>query len=180
MVDNSEIRHHISAVSNFLAENDKHFGLVLLGPVGGGKTTIVRAMQNLVDKLGENNDELISIDRNQYSTGTKVKIEMIEATEVADVFKRNEKEFQELCSKPILAIDDLGVEPTDVMSYGNIISPLSRLLEKRYESRLFTIITSNLAPKDVTRKYGTRIGDRLNEFFKIDFTNDKSYRLYEK
>ena len=105
---------------------------------------------------------------------------MIEATEVANVFKSSEKEFNELCSKPILAIDDLGVEPTDVMSYGNIISPLSRLLEKRYEARLFTIITSNLKPTDVTRKYGKRIGDRLNEFYKIEFTNDKSFRLYAK
>ena len=180
MVDNSEIRHHISAVSHFLSENDKHFGLILLGPVGGGKTTIARAMQNLVGKLGENNDELISIDRNHYSTGTKVKIEMIEATEVANVFKRSEKEFNELCNNPILAIDDLGVEPTDVMSYGNIISPLSRLLEKRYEARMFTIITSNLKPTDVTRKYGKRIGDRLNEFYKIEFTNYKSFRLYAK
>ena len=180
MVDNSEIRHHISAVSHFLSENDKHFGLILLGPVGGGKTTIVRAMQNLVSKLGENNDELINIDRNHYSTGTKVKIEMIEATEVANIFKRSEKEFNELCNMPILAIDDLGVEPTDVMSYGNIISPLSRLLEKRYEARLFTIITSNLAPQDITRKYGARIGDRLSEYCKIDFSNDKSYRRYAK
>ena len=180
MVDNSEIRHHISAVSHFLSENDKHFGLILLGPVGGGKTTIVRAMQNLVGKLAENNDELINIDRNQYTTGNKVKIEMIEATEVANVFKMSEKEFNELCCKPILAIDDLGVEPTDVMSYGNIISPLSRLLEKRYEARLFTIITSNLAPQDITRKYGARIGDRLSEYCKIDFSNDKSYRRYAK
>lgn len=180
MVDNSEIRHHISAVSHFLAENDKHFGLILLGPVGGGKTTIARAMQNLVEKLGENNSELISIDRNPYSTGTKVKIEMIEATEVANVFKRSENEFNELCAKPILAIDDLGVEPTDIMNYGNIISPQSRLLEKRYEARLFTIITSNLAPQDITRKYGARIGDRLSEYCKIDFSNNKSYRRYAK
>ena len=47
----------------------------------------------------------------------------------------------------MLAIDDLGTEPVEVMDYGNIITPVINLLTKRYEAHLFTIVTTNLDPK---------------------------------
>ncbi|MGN1387624.1 MAG: hypothetical protein ACI4XS_13575 [Bacillus sp. (in: firmicutes)] len=177
MIETSQIRHNISLVSDFLSKNDKHFGLILSGLVGGGKTTIVRAIQNMINNISDN---FINIEVNPYSTGTKSTLRIENATSILDVYNSREIRFNELCSTPLLAIDDLGVEPTEQMQYGNIISPICRLLEKRYDLRLFTIITTNLTPPEITSKYGQRIGDRLSEFKYIIFKNDESFRRYDK
>lgn len=66
-----------------------------------------------------------------------------------------------------LAIDDLGTEPVEVMDYGNIITPVINLLTKRYEAHLFTIVTTNLDPKEIHKRYGDRIADRLNVSFPV-------------
>lgn len=46
--------------------------------------------------------------------------------------------------KEILAIDDLGTEPREIIEYGNVLSPIIDLISYRYEHQLPTIITSNL------------------------------------
>ena len=76
----------------------------------------------------------------------------------------------------MLGIDDLGTEPREVMDFGNVVTPVIDLLTKRYDEQLFTIITTNLTPKQIREHYGDRIADRLNEMIeKIVFKND-SYR----
>jgi DNA replication protein DnaC len=76
----------------------------------------------------------------------------------------------------MLAIDDLGIEPVEVMDYGNLLCPLVDLLTKRYDLQLFTLVTTNLTPAEIRARYGDRIADRLNEMMlKIVFTNE-SYR----
>lgn len=67
----------------------------------------------------------------------------------------------------MLAIDDLDTEPVEVMDYGNIITPVINLLTKRYEAHLFTIVTTNLYPKEIHKRYGDRIADRLNVSFPV-------------
>lgn len=46
--------------------------------------------------------------------------------------------------KEILAIDDLGTEPREIIEYGNVLSPIIDLISYRYEHQLPTIIISNL------------------------------------
>ena len=76
----------------------------------------------------------------------------------------------------MLAIDDLGIEPAEVMDYGNILNPVIDLISYRYNEQLFTIVTTNLNPKQIRDKYGDRIADRFNEMMKkVIFEND-SYR----
>jgi DNA replication protein DnaC len=76
----------------------------------------------------------------------------------------------------MLAIDDLGIEPVEVMDFGNVLCPVVDLLTKRYDMQLFTIITTNLTPSEIREKYGDRIADRMNEMMvKIIFNND-TYR----
>lgn len=76
----------------------------------------------------------------------------------------------------MLAIDDLGTEPVEVLEYGNRLNPVIDLLYKRYDEQLFTIITTNLTPKEIRERYGERIADRLNEMaFRIVFDNE-TYR----
>ena len=47
----------------------------------------------------------------------------------------------------VLGLDDLGTEPSEVLDYGNVYTPVIDLLTKRYEEQLFTIITTNLTPQ---------------------------------
>ena len=86
------------------------------------------------------------------------------------------QEWRTLSRRNMLAIDDLGTEPVEIQDYGNHLSPVIDLLYKRYDEQLFTIITTNLTPKEIRERYGERIADRLNEMaFRIVFDND-TYR----
>lgn len=77
----------------------------------------------------------------------------------------------------MLGIDDLGTEPSEVLDYGNIYTPVIDLLTKRYEEQLFTIITINLTPQQIRGHYGDRIADRLNEMVKKIVFNNCTYRI---
>lgn len=78
--------------------------------------------------------------------------------------------------KDILAIDDLGTEPREIIEYGNVLSPIIDLISYRYEHQLPTIITSNLTPQQISELYGKRIGDRLKETTEIVPFLNGSYR----
>lgn len=72
----------------------------------------------------------------------------------------------------VLCIDDIGLEPTEVLDFGNAINPVIEIMEHRYRQQLFTFITTNLTPKQIREKYGDRIADRFNETMKcIVYTN---------
>ena len=73
----------------------------------------------------------------------------------------------------ILFIDDLGIEPLIVKSYGNEFAPIEQIIYYRYERQLMTVITSNLLEEQILKTYGQRISDRLEEMFdKIYFGHD--------
>ena len=76
----------------------------------------------------------------------------------------------------MLAIDDFGTEPLEVMDYGNVLYPITDLLTTRYDRNLYTILTTNLTPQETRPRYGDRIADRLNEMMgKVIFANS-TYR----
>jgi len=76
----------------------------------------------------------------------------------------------------MLAIDDFGTEPLEVMDYVNVLYPLPELLMTRYERHLFTILTTDLTPQEIRPRYGDRIADRLNDMVgKVIFANS-TYR----
>jgi DNA replication protein DnaC len=92
------------------------------------------------------------------------------------MMKADYQAWEKLSQVDMLAIDDLGIEPVEVMDFGNVLCPVVDLLTKRYDMQLFTIITTNLTPSEIREKYGDRIADRMNEMMvKIIFNND-TYR----
>ena len=100
----------------------------------------------------------------------------IKATDIATVYA-NRSDFKILCNDEFLAIDDIGCEPAEVMSYGNILTPTVELLMARYDMQLYTMFTTNIMPKKIKDRYGERIADRLREMmYIIPFTN-QTYRL---
>lgn len=145
----------------------KKVGIMLCGGCGNGKTTLALAIKNLVNLFKP---------KNAY--GEEMFFVFYNAKEIAEFKKNAEKskadndKFNKLCYTPMLVIDDLGIEPVELMQYGNILNPVVDLITKRYEEQLITIITTNLAPTQVRERYGDRIADRFNEMLMvIPFTN---------
>lgn len=91
---------------------------------------------------------------------------------IAYLCKNNNEAYRNLFKVDMLVIDDLGIEPVEIMDYGNVCTPIIDLLTKRYEKQFFAFITTNLTPQQIREHYGDRIADRLNEMVrKIVFSN---------
>lgn len=164
--DDEQTRENIKRVAKFLTDDNQKFGMIFLGLCGNGKTTMLYAFQQSVNYL--NRQKL-------FADSSQIGIQIMDAKEIAGIAK-DVKEFRTIKNRPMLAIEDMGREPTEVLDYGNILNPVIDLIEYRYDAQLFTIITTNLNPEEIRAKYGARVADRFNEMLeKIVFKN-KSYR----
>ena len=161
---NNFLRNQASQIADWLTNDNSAFGLLLCGKCGNGKTTFVKAFQQLLVILNPKDEG--------YSIGMKIR----DARTISNICKRDYKLWESICWEPMLAIDDLGTEPVEVLDFGNVLSPIVDLLYRRYEQQLFTIVTTNLTPGEIRKRYGDRIADRLNEMMvKVIFEND-TYR----
>ena len=155
----AETQAHIRQAARALTGAGK-FGIAFCGEVGNGKTTLMSAICNLAGYLFDKEGLFFR---------------KVNATEVLGIYE-NRKDFKALCEQPFLAVDDLGCEPVEVLSYGNILTPTVELLMTRYEMQLYTMVTTNIEPGKIKERYGERIADRLREMMCIiPFTN-KTYR----
>ena len=78
-----------------------------------------------------------------------------------------------------LAIDDLGVEPFDVVSFGNHDDPICTALEIRHRAMsdgAVTYATTNLNEPELARRYGQRVWSRLTEMFAFVRMPDVDWR----
>ena len=101
------------------------------------------------------------------------------AKDIVTLYRTNFKAWRDLANCTMLAIDDLGCEPTEIMDFGNVSNPIIDLLSIRYEEQLFTIISTNFKASDIRTKYGDRIADRLNEMVERIYFDNDSYRTDE-
>lgn len=157
---------NLRLVAETLTSGGHKFGVLLAGTCGNGKTTMMRAVQSVVQLLN-----------NTYYNrmGQRVGNYLVEAKEIAQIpDKTGVLKFYQ--TTPLLCLDDLGREPTEVMKFGNVTSPITELLEYRYNQRLTTLVTTNLEPSEVRQKYGDRIADRFNEMFAVISYTGASYR----
>lgn len=154
----------ITATAAWLNSGEK-CGMLYCGSCGNGKTTLMRAVRNLIAycKAKDIDDKTLTL----YEVSAK---------EVARLNRSDYKAYDRISKLPMLAIDDLGLEPTEVLSYGNVLNPVIDLLTYRYDEQLFTIVTTNLEPQQIREKYGDRIADRFNEMFARVVFTDKSFR----
>ena len=82
-----------------------------------------------------------------------------------------------------LVIDDLGVEPFDVVSFGNHDDPICTALEIRHramERNAITYATTNLNEPELRKRYGERIWSRLCEMFAIVRMPDIDWRRWNR
>lgn len=159
-VEDEATKGNIMKVAEFLTSEPGKFGFMLIGNCGNGKTTLLYAFQDLLNYLSKR--EVIDKDCG---------IQIRDAREVTELAK-DYKSMSNLKRVPMLAIEDMGRESTEVLDYGNVYNPVIDLLEFRYDQQLFTAFTSNLSVDELTAKYGKRLADRFREMFaKVVFKN---------
>lgn len=155
----------ISASASWLISGQKP-GLLLFGSVGSGKTTLARAIAQVVNYLYY---AVWSMDRKEIFEVSATKLTKL----LTSGEKDGEETFDRFKTTEMLFVDDLGLEPAMVKNYGNEILPIVELLYYRHDRMLFTICTSNLDLNDFEGKYGKRIASRFYEMFnRIGFTNE--------
>ena len=162
--ESDAVKESIKQAAKWLTEQDK-FGLLMCGVPGNGKTTLMRAIQNLINYFNLKDDY-----------GTSIGVSLRDVKDITRLNKDDYNGFVKFRNTPMLAIDDLGLEPTEVLDYGNVLNPIIDLLSYRYNEQLFTIITTNLTGKQIREKYGDRIADRFNEMMRVIIFQDQSYR----
>lgn len=162
--ESEEFEKRMYTIADWLCNQDGKVGMMFMGGCGNGKTTLLKAIQYLAGQSELKYDE----DKDSY-----LRIES--AKRIVDISK-SERSWSELINLPLLAIDDLGQEPTEVLEFGNVKSPLVDLFSHRYNEQLFTIVTTNLDPSELKQKYGTRIADRFREMMDKIIFEDESYR----
>ena len=162
---------HIMAAAEWLCDSKGKPGLMLTGLYGNGKTTLMLAICNLINYLFESDCSL-----------HRMSIQLVDAREIARVGSREEsrQEFMKYVGADMLAIDEVGEEPAEIICFGRIYTPVRDLLVERYKRQKLTIIATNLVnTKDnpqLTEHYGARVVDRLREMMKIITFKNPSYR----
>ena len=163
----------IESAARWLTAKEAKPGLLLFGEPGGGKTTmadtIMETLNTYISVYASDNPNINSPAGIAYMQKRSAKL-------ICDTFTSDRTLFDRWMRMPMLYIDDVGCEPSEVRFFGNVASPLTDLLYFRYENRLMTIITTNLTIEDIGNNYGPRIKDRMIEMFNRLGYKNKSYR----
>lgn len=144
---------------------DSQKGLLLWGPIGVGKSVLLKGLQRYYGKINQ-----FCLGSNSKNTGFK----MISAAEIALLYAEKGMngiaQYTDRECMCHLAIDELGREPLDAKHYGTGINVVQVILQLRYEFRreFVTLATTNLNPDtDFSDKYGDYIADRIKEMFNV-------------
>ena len=124
-----------------------------MGVMGNGKSTMLHAISRLFNGRGSYGD----------------------AQDIFEHFKKSQGTMR-FWDETLLLIDDLGIEPSRCVMYGEEYFPISRLLLHRYDKQLTTIIATNLSIEDIAVRYGDRVVERMKETYNVLKYESKSYR----
>lgn len=138
---------------------DAKKGLCIIGPVGTGKTTLLRHIAKKPIFKGKV-VSCLTIKKNASESGYKA--------------------FDKWIKPAFVGFDDLGLEGR-CFNYGNEIHPMQELLLLRYnhfqsEPTIKTFITTNKTESEMKEMYDERFLDRLKEMCNIIQISGKSYR----
>ena len=167
-----EVSGYLRIIADFMTSKSTKCGVLLCGNCGNGKTTTMNSFLSVCKFL----DGVLT--RKLYEKGDihkPWKIVSTSARRISQVAK-DENSMNEAKTATILCIDDVGLEPTEVLDFGNAINPVIEIMEHRYRQQLFTFITTNLTPAQIREKYGDRIADRFNEIMKCIVYKNPTFR----
>jgi DNA replication protein DnaC len=161
---------NIHRLAAYLVSDTHKFGVMFCGTCGNGKTTLLYAFRTALNYLCRT--DLFEEER---KSGFRVGLNIVDAKDVQS-YARDMKSFKDLKNHHMIAIEDMGREATEVLEYGNVLNPVIDLLEYRYNTQAFTMITTNLTGKQIREKYGNRIADRFNEMMEVIIFKGDTYR----
>ena len=169
-VKTENLRTQLWDIARLMFNNAK-WGLCIRGPFGNGKTTAAKAIRNTINRL---------VNERYFAMGEIFPwewMDVVNAREMINIYLKDSGKFSELKGIQWLAIDDLGLDPAEIVVYGTRFYPFLELIDYRYERRLPTILVSNLKKDELLRHYADeRFGDRFNEMFNSTTFRDKSFR----
>lgn len=164
----------ITRVAESLTAAGPKFGLMLVGRVGNGKTTMLRAVAAAARHLWDMGR--IDTAAMGYNFCCDFGMRIRTAKELAQLARTDWERFRGFMDTPLLGVDELGEEARTVLEYGNAISPMQDLFEHRYSRQLYTAVTTNLDPREIAEKYGARIADRFREMLDVVVFDGPSFR----
>ena len=130
---------------------DLEKGILLSGPVGCGKTSLMKLMRHLVPH--------------------KPQYEVIPCRNIVFAFNHiGYKIIEDYGNKKLYCFDDLGVEPSG-RHYASNCNVMGELLISRYElfkkTGIKTHLTTNLSASELEKRYGDRVRSRMREMFNL-------------
>lgn len=165
---------HIHRIGEWIKGNGRT-GLMLMGSVGNGKTTLGRMTMSYLWLALKGKYDMMGL-----SDTARVAESELAVTSAQDITLKAMSDYPgtitALTDMKCLMIDDLGNEPRDINVYGNVMTPLLDIMERIYARDHALIITTNLDLRGIREKYGERVYDRLKETMHIVTFTNPSYR----
>ncbi|WP_395051798.1 ATPase [Flavobacterium sp.] len=136
---------------------DLNKGILLSGPVGSGKTTLMNLMKTL--------------------TSTEYKFYIKPCRDISFEFIQDGYEIIQKYSKgklypdpKTICFDDLGTEK-NLVYYGNECNVMAEIILSRYDifisKKIYTHITTNLSASEIETAYGNRVRSRLRNMLNL-------------
>lgn len=130
---------------------DPDKGILISGPVGCGKTSLMRLLKNIVPH------------QRQY--------EVIPARNIVFGFNHlGFKTIEDYGNAGFFCFDDLGAEPTG-RYFGKDCNVMGELLLSRHElflqAKIKTHATTNLIADEIEERYGSRVRSRMRQMFNL-------------
>ena len=160
-ITGTEVGAKIQKVVEWMTGSPVRSGLIFQGTIGSGKTTLTYAMYGLYKQLASP-----VIYTTAYDLHTQFK----------HYLEKEDSRYEEILKAKYLFLDELGSEPERCQSYGTDYTPVQNLISYRYDRKLPTVVTTNLADDNILDRYGPRMMDRINEMFSILRFKGDSYR----
>ena len=136
-------------------------GAIITGPVGVGKTTLIR--------------------KPRMVTAPQLVAEFqLHGIEAVQALINNQVQYQNLC----VVIDDLGTEET-AKHYGDTIDPIAWVIQRIYDVNGYAevpiklYLTTNLDKKSLTERYGERVVSRIWEMCDPIVLQDTNLRILD-
>lgn len=154
---------------------DPDKGILFMGKIGVGKTTLMRKLAELHIKICWGHPKCpsysldgITIENPKY----------LNAKAVNYAYETFGPKALSILKSHDMFLDDIGAEQAYVNHFGVKISPVENLLFDRNENKfLKTFATTNLNLETLKSTYGERMGDRWTEMFNLVIIEGESRRL---
>lgn len=151
----SKLCHYFIKDKDYCEKNDidPNKGILLSGPVGCGKTTLMKLLRHIVPM------------QRPY--------EVIPCRNITFSFNHlGFKTIEDYGSTKFFCFDDLGIEPVGRF-YGKDLNVMGEVLLSRYElylqtnRKMKTHATTNLNAEELEERYGNRVRSRMRELFNL-------------